>query len=370
MKIGMITGSTGNFRSGIGNYIFNLTGQLKENKNNAITIIGYDNTQCFDDLPKIIPYYPDIRYHSILWGRIISLQKKIFSGFDIVHNPAPFPLLTKPGKHYVSTIHDLIPVLFPEWDLFPRVMSSKLHFPKLIGDSDRIIAVSHNTKRDLMSTYGVPEDKISVIYEGASGSYRELSPLTVAAIRRKYNLSNPFVLFVGTLEPRKNIPTLLKAFSVCKKKIPTLKLVIVGQKGWKYAEIFSTLAHLHLENEVIFLQYVPHEDLPGIFNAADLFVYPSLYEGFGLPPLEAMQCGVPVITSNTSSLPEIVGEGGAMVSPYNVQELADMMSLLLSDDNLRKENIRYGLSRAQMFSWEKCAQQTQKVYDEIDEDKN
>jgi glycosyltransferase involved in cell wall biosynthesis len=370
MKIGMITGNTGNFRSGIGNYIFNLTGQLKENKTNAITIIGYDNTQCFDDLPKIIPYYPDIRYHSILWGRIISLQKKIFSGFDIVHNPAPFPLLTKPGKHYVSTIHDLIPVMFPEWDLFPRVMSSKLHFPKLIGDSDRIIADSYHTKKDIIRFYRVQEQKISVIHLGASKEYKQLDDRIVYAVKTKYHLNFPFVLFVGTLEPRKNIPTLLKAFSICRKKIPALKLVIVGQKGWKYAEIFSTLAHLNLENEVIFLQYVPHEDLPAIYNAADLFVYPSLHEGFGLPPLEAMQCGVPVITSNTSSLPEIVGEGGAMVSPNDVQGLADMMSLMLSDDNLRKENIRYGLSRAQMFSWEKCAQQTQEVYDETGEHKN
>ena len=372
MKIGMITGNTGKFPSGIGNYLFNLTGQLNENKNNAITIIGYDiaQAQTFDNLPIIIPYYPKIRYHSILWGRIISLQKKIFSDFDIVHNPAPFPLLTKPGKCYVSTIHDLIPVIFPEWDLLPRVISSRLFYPKLIHDSDRIIADSNNTKNDIIKYYHVDEQKISVIPLGASGKYKQLDFQIVESVKTKYQLNFPFVLFVGTLEPRKNIPTLLKAFSICKKKISGLKLVIVGQMGWKYAEIFSTLADLDLTKDVIFLYYVPREDLPALYNAAELFVYPSFYEGFGLPPLEAMQCGVPVITSNTSSLPEIVGERGNMVHPTDVCGLADMMYLLLSDDNQRKENIRYGLSRTKMFSWEKCAQQTQEVYDEISEEKN
>jgi glycosyltransferase involved in cell wall biosynthesis len=370
MKIGMITGNTGKFPSGIGNYLFNLTGQLQENKKNAITIIGYGNTQTFNHFPIKIPYYPKIQYHPILWGRIISLQKKIFSDFDIVHNPAPFPLLTKPGKHYVSTIHDLIPVIFPEWDLLPRVISSRLFYPKLIRDSDRIIADSKNTKKDIVNYYHVDEQKISVVPLGASKEYKQLDYPVVESVKTKYHLNFPFVLFVGTLEPRKNIPTLLKAFSICKKKISGLKLVIVGQKGWKYTEIFSTLADFHLANEVIFLYYIPHEDLPALYNAAELFVYPSFYEGFGLPPLEAMQCGVPVITSNTSSLPEIVGERGNMVNPNDVCGLADMMSLLLSDDNLRKENIRYGLSRAKMFSWEKCAQKTQEVYDEIDEDTN
>lgn len=216
-----------------------------------------------------------------------------------------------------------------------------------------------------MKYYNVPEHKIAITYLGASKEYRQLPVEDVQLIRDKYNLKFPFVLFVGNLEPRKNIPTLLKAFSLCKKKIPILKLVIVGQNGWKYAEIFSTLAGLHLENDVIFLQYVPHEDLPAIYNASELFAYPSFYEGFGLPLLEAMQCGVPVITSNTSSLPEIVGERGVMVNPHDIHGLADMMFHLLSDDNFRKENIRYGLSRAQMFSWEKCAQQTQEVYNEV-----
>jgi glycosyltransferase involved in cell wall biosynthesis len=245
------------------------------------------------------------------------------------------------------------------------VISSKLLFPKLIRDSDRIIADSYNTKKDIVNYYGVREEKISVIHLGASRGYRQLENQIVESVRSKYHLNFPFVLFIGTIEPRKNIPVLLKAFSICKKKLPELKLVIVGQKGWKYHAVFTTITNLHLQNDVLFLQYVPHEDLPAIYNAAELFVYPSLYEGFGLPPLEAMQCGVPVITSNTSSLPEIVGERGAMVNPDDIQGLASMMFDLLSDDSLRKENIRYGLSRARLFSWEKCALETQEIYEEV-----
>jgi glycosyltransferase involved in cell wall biosynthesis len=240
-------------------------------------------------------------------------------------------------------------------------------FPKLVHDSDQIIADSFHTKNDIVRYYRVPDQKITVVHLGASEEYRPLDDGVVEPVKRKYGLNFPFALFVGTLEPRKNIPTLLKAFYLCKKKSPVLKLVIVGQNGWKYSKIFSTLANLHLEKEVIFPQYVPHEDLPAIYNAAKLFVYPSLYEGFGLPPLEAMQCGVPVITSDTSSLPEIVGDGGIMVSPYDVQGLAERMSEMVSDDTLRRENIRYGLSRAQLFSWEKCARQTQNVYNMVGE---
>jgi glycosyltransferase involved in cell wall biosynthesis len=265
----------------------------------------------------------------------------------------------------VSTIHDLTPVIFPAWHQIHRVLSSKMLFPKLIRDSDRIIAISHHTKSDIIRYYRVPEQKISVIHHGASDNYRKMDPQIVDLIRQKYHLNNPFALFVGTLEPRKNIPTLLKSFALCKKKNPDLKLVIVGHKGWKYAEVFTTIADLHLEKEIIFLHYVPHEDLPAIYNAAELFVYPSLYEGFGLPPLEAMQCGIPVITSNTSSLPEIIGNGGIMVDPLDIQDLADKMSLLLTDNQSRQDNIRYNLSRCQQFSWEKCARQTAEVYEEI-----
>jgi glycosyltransferase involved in cell wall biosynthesis len=365
MKIGMLIGNTGFTRSGIGNYIDNLTSELEKTSEHEITLIAYDKPSITSDLPVIYPYYPFLIYKTVLWSQMLSLQKGLLKDFDIVHNPGHFSLINKPGRHYICTIHDLTPIISPIWHTRWKYLVSKISFPRIIAHSDRIIVDSFQTKKDLIRCYHVREQNISVIYLGASEEFKPLDIHHVESVKKKYMIDFPFVLFVGNLEPRKNLPTLLKAFSQCKKKIPELKLIIIGQKGWKYAEVFKTIRFLHLEKEVIFLQYVAHEDLPALYNAALLFVYPSLYEGFGLPPLEAMQCGIPVITSNTSSLSEVIGDGGFMVDPLNVSDLADKMLLLLTDDQTRKENIRYNLARCRQFSWEKCAQQTLKVYEEV-----
>jgi len=167
------------------------------------------------------------------------------------------------------------------------------------------------------------------------------------------------------LEKRKNIPTLIKAFYESKRRRTNHKLVIVGKKGWKYDDIFETIDALNLKNEVIFTGYVPKEDLVKFYNTADLFVYPSVYEGFGLPPLEAMACGCPVITSNISSLPEVVGNAGITVNPYDVEELVEAMYRVLNDEDLRKELSKKGLERSKLFSWRKTAEETWKVYEEV-----
>lgn len=361
----MITGDTTSIRSGMGNYIYHLTMQLKNNFPDSLTAIAYEKNATFGDLPAKIPWYPFFTYSFVFWSQFVSLQKKRFEAFDVIHNPAHFPILNKPGKKYICTIHDLTPILFPQWHPRWRSLYHRIAFPRLISNSDRIIADSFQTKKDIIRYYQVPEQKISVIHLGASDEYKPLADGAIKSIRLKYHLESPFILFVGNLEPRKNIPSLMKSFHLCRKKMPNLKLVIVGKKGWMYKEIFTTLDDLHLTNNVLFLDYIPHEDLPALYNAAELFVYVPFYEGFGLPVLEAMQCGTPVITSNMSSLPEIVGDGGIMVDPLDVAGLAEKMTKLLSDDQVRKENIRYNLSRCQQFSWEKCAQQTIEVYKEV-----
>jgi len=363
MKIGMIAGNISNTRSGVGNYIVNLTLELA--KNNNIKIIGFGNNPVFGNLPHITPRYPFGMYITFLWSQVLSLQKGILQEFDIIHNPGHFSLLNKPGKHYICTIHDITQILYPQYHPRWRTMYSRFTIPRLVKYSDKIIAVSLQTKKDLISCYHIPEDKIIVIYEGASKEFKKIDIQTVDAIRRKYNLNDPFILFIGNLEPRKNIPTLIRAFSRCRKQYPDLNLVIAGRKGWMYGEIFTTIRELHLEHSIIFLDYVPHEDLPALYNAASVFVFVPFYEGFGLPVLEAMQCGTPVITTNVSSLPEIVGEGGCMVDPSDVTGLAEKITGLISDETIRAENIRYNLLRCQQFSWEKCAQQTAEVYEEV-----
>jgi glycosyltransferase involved in cell wall biosynthesis len=229
-----------------------------------------------------------------------------------------------------------------------------------------IIAVSENTKKDILNFFPfLEEKKIRVIYEAADDHFTVIQDEKIlAGCRQQYHLPPEFILCVGTLEPRKNLVTLLNAFSNVsqKKDIP---LVITGKKGWKYKEIFKTFSNLRLEKKVFFTGYVYQEDLPALYNLATVFVYPSIYEGFGLPPLEAMQCGCPVITSNVSSLPEIVGDAAIKVNPFSVKALEEAIYKLVSNPELRKDYIHTGLKQAEKFSWDKCAQETFQVYQEV-----
>jgi glycosyltransferase involved in cell wall biosynthesis len=172
------------------------------------------------------------------------------------------------------------------------------------------------------------------------------------------------ILFVGTLEPRKNLATLLKAYALLRKKAQPPRLIIGGARGWHHEQVFSVVEELGLIEDVIFPGYIPREELPLWYNAANLFIYPSLYEGFGLPLLEAMACGTPVITSNISSLPEVVDGAGILVDPSSVEDMAEAMWQVLSDSSLRAEMRRKGLARAREFSWRKTAQRTVEVYEQ------
>lgn len=215
---------------------------------------------------------------------------------------------------------------------------------------------------DIIRYFKIPENKIKVIYLGVDEDYKPLSETEIRKVRQKYHLNYPFILYVGSLISHKNIPTLIKAFYKLKKYGLPHKLVITGKRGWKYKNIFEIISKLNLQKDVVFTGYVQREDLPALYNAADLFVYPSLYEGFGLPPLEAMACGTPVITSNTSSLPEVVGNAGIMVDPYDIDGLAKAMYEVLTNEGLRAELRKRGLERAKMFSWKKTAEETLNVY--------
>jgi glycosyltransferase involved in cell wall biosynthesis len=292
-------------------------------------------------------------------------MKNELKELDIIHNPCQIPTLFNFKQKCIITVYDLTPLLFSETHEKGRVLMHKYLFPLILKKSDKIISISHHTKNDIIKHFKIPEDNIKVIHLAANENYKPLNENEINNIKQKYNLNYPFILYVGTLEPRKNIPTLLKAFYKLKKQGIKHKLVITGKKGWKYKSIFETIEKLNLQKDVIFTGYVPDEDLPALYNAADLFVYPSIYEGFGLPPLEAMQCGTPVITSNTSSLPEVVGDAGIMVNPYDVDELANKMYEVLTNDGLREELSKKGIERAKLFSWKKCAEEHLKVYEEV-----
>jgi glycosyltransferase involved in cell wall biosynthesis len=368
MKIGLITSAIDGNRAGIAMYIYNLVSNLTViDKANEYTLVHHYKTQ--DDIYQanrelIIPY-PKIPLQKTIGENLFLPLKLRKYDFDIVHELSQkSSFVVNLSAKRILTIHDLTPLLFPQTHSKFVVFLHRYLLPRASKNADKIIAASVNTKRDIIKHLKVPEDKIEVIYYGRDERFIVLSEKEVEEARAKYDLPQRYILSVCTLEPRKNMPTLIKAYHKLRGKGIEHKLVVVGAKGWKYSRIFQTVRELGLENDITFLGYVSNQDLPGIYNLADLFVFPSLYEGFGLPPLEAMACGCPVITSNTSSLPEVVGDAAIMTDPYNVDEIANAMYEVLTNQALRKEMLEKGLNRAKTFSWDKAARETMKVYNE------
>jgi glycosyltransferase involved in cell wall biosynthesis len=280
-------------------------------------------------------------------------------GADLVHCPAFVGPLVAPCP-LVITVHDLSFIRFPE--LFRP--ANRLYLTVMTRLSarrvQRLIAVSAHTAAETTRLLNVPPERIDVVYHGVEPNFHPLPADEIAAFCRRKKLPERFVLFVGTLEPRKNLVRLVEAFA--RVRDGQVGLVLAGGKGWLYDELFAQVESLGLNEKVIFAGYVPNEELPLWYNAATLLAYPSLYEGFGLPVLEAQACGTPVLTSNVSSLPEAAGDAALMVDPYDVEALAEGLNRLLTDDTLVQELRKRGLAHARQFSWPHAAQETTRVY--------
>ena len=230
--------------------------------------------------------------------------------------------------------------------------------------ANRIIVISESTRRDLVSMFGVSADRVSVIYCGIDPAFTSSQdPSEIDAFRARHHLPEQFVLHVGTIEPRKNIARLVRAFARAQRaaRLPH-RLVLIGARGWKYAEVDQVIEQENMKDEVVFTGYVPQDELPLWHRAADLFVYPSLYEGFGLPPLDAMASGTPVVVSNASSLPEVVGDAALLVAPEDEAALADAIVRALTDRARREQMTARGLAQAAKFSWARAARETTEVY--------
>jgi glycosyltransferase involved in cell wall biosynthesis len=228
-----------------------------------------------------------------------------------------------------------------------------------------VIAISESGRRDLLRHYAIDPAKVRVIYGGVNPSFRPALPAASAETRARYGLPGHYILSVGTIEPRKNLSRLLEAYRTLLDRGMEMGLVIAGKRGWRSEEFFARLDQLGLEPRVILLNNVPDADLPALYGTADLFVFPSLYEGFGLPPLEAMACGTPVIVSNTSSLPEVVGEAGITVDPLDTGSLASAIEGVLTDPDLGRQLRTEGPARAACFTWQASARATRRVYEEV-----
>lgn len=284
---------------------------------------------------------------------------------DVFHSPDFIPP-RKTRAASVITVHDLAFLLYPR---FLTTASARYYgqVDPASRSASHIIAVSQSTKRDVTRLLGVPNEKVTVIYEAAHPLFRPVDKsLAKAHVKAKYGIEGDFILFVSTLEPRKNLPTLLAAYHrlITSYKNQT-ELVIAGHKGWLTQEVDQTIDKYHLRERVCFLGSVDNESLASLYNAARVFALPSFYEGFGLPPLEAMACGTPVIVSNTSSLPEVVGDAGVLVDPNDVEAWSAALARVLSDPELHAEMSEKGKRRASLFSWERAARDTLSVYRKV-----
>jgi glycosyltransferase involved in cell wall biosynthesis len=266
----------------------------------------------------------------------------------------------------VVSVHDIIYALMPEtFSPRDRLMLSSL-VPFSMRRAAAVITLSENSRRDILARYNLPPDRVVAIHLAAANRFRPASAAEVERVRRKYSIPEAFILAVGNLQKRKNLLRLIEAFVQTKQAHPLPhKLVLVGRQHWGHQAILASVREKRMEDQVIFTGYVPDEDLPALYTAADLFVYPSLYEGFGVPVLEAMACGTPVITSNTSSLPEIAGQAALLVAPYNVPDIAEAISTVLLNNDLQHTLRTRGLEQARRFSWTETARQTLAVYEQV-----
>lgn len=308
------------------------------------------------------------RKHHRFWEQYyipdILKNKKV----DLYHVPQNgIGLSQNKNSLYVATIHDLIPYVMPETVGRGYLTKFISQMPQIVSSIDKIITVSEWSKKDIMRIFGVPEEKVKVTYLAADDMFVPMDKVTSQKhIQENYNIDKDFILYLGGFSPRKNVKSILVAFSrIYKDLSKNYKIVIIGSAKDDHQFLTKLAQSLGIGDNVFFTGYVPYEDLPYFYNAADVFVYPSLYEGFGLPTLEAMCCGTPTITSNVSSIPEVVGDGALMINPFDTEELSKAMAEVIENNSLKADLISRGFERSENFKWEKTAYETLKAYEEV-----
>ncbi len=355
-------------KTGFGNYALNLLKEIAEiDSINKFTIylneefdVGRIGSNTNFEY-KVIKRQPEIYKHLSIPSDLLLSGRRI----DFFHFLYNAPSLWMPCP-FVVTVHDVSFKHVPNMISIKDRWSLNIQFHLRLRKAKKIITVSQNSKDDIIKYYGIPEHKIVVIYEGVDSSFRVISDREEKrAIAIKYNLPDKFILYVGTYLPHKNLETLLYAYHDLKqhRKI-SHALVFAGKKARNFEAISNLISNLDLTDDVKTIGFVPEEDLPCLYNLADVFVFPSLYEGFGLPLLEAMACGTPVLASDASCLPEIGGDGALYFSPRNKNEIAEKIYALLSNGTMRTELIERGCNRSQLFSWRRMTDNTLQVYED------
>jgi glycosyltransferase involved in cell wall biosynthesis len=288
---------------------------------------------------------------------------------DVVHDPfgvSPFfvPRRLAPFGR-VLTLHDMVPFVYPETHARLTNLLFRRYIPRSLRFVDQIITDSESSQRDIVRFLRFPSERVTAIPIGVASRFAPAGADECHRVRQRLGLPGDYILTVGSLSPRKNLETLFAAFKELRRRGRPHPLVVVGPTAWKSAGIFRQLRTLGIESDVLLTGFVSDDDLPALYSGAAAFAFPSLYEGFGLPPLEAMACGTPVVTSNNSSLPEVVGDAGLLVDPLDVEALASALDRLLTDPELSSRLIRRGIARSKTFTWERTARAHSCIYRDV-----
>lgn len=359
------------FMSGIGRYIENVLARLPKLIGDSHLVLAGDAKQICGFLDKQPGLRDIVTEVTNFRASIYSISEHVYGSLllhtygektDLVHFPHYSVPWMLPGNSVV-TVHDLIHFRFPEYYSTAKLRLAKSVLRNAVKKAGRVIADSQATASDLVQMFPELTEKVRVVHLGVSGVFCPKPAAVVDEFKRKYGLGR-YLLYVGNRKPHKNLGRLLKAYARLKREIPSLQLVIVGKRFSDQDEVTNLIAELKLSN-VIELEQTTDDELLHLYCGAEALVLPSLYEGFGLPALEAMACGVPVVVSNTSSLPEVVGEAGVYIDPYEVEDIASGIYRVLTDDDLHRHLREKGLAHARVFTWEKLAQQTLEVYHEV-----
>jgi len=314
---------------------------------------------------KNFPFSQYNKYLPFAYSHMLISAYLVKEGLDLFHSPISSLPLTYPKKSII-TVHDLAIYKNPAW--FPsQIFSTKLLVPQSLRKADKIIAVSESTKKDLKQIFNIPAKKIKVIYEGATVEKISVKNKGVDTLKR-FKLWPKFILFVGTLTPRKNIVNLIRAYKHLLTMEPGFteyQLVLAGAKGYQNDKVFDEIKEQKLKKQIRYLGYITHNQKMELIKRATCFVFPSSYEGFGLPVAEAMALGTPVITSKASSLPEVAGKAALLVDPEHDHEIAKALKKVLSDKKVQARMIEKGKKQAKLFLWEKSAKETIQVYNSL-----
>jgi glycosyltransferase involved in cell wall biosynthesis len=361
--------------AGIGQYVRSLVdAMLAQDTSNQYTLItsGRPTQECSFPVAHNVHGrsvgIPD-RYLNILWYRWrVPLYANYFTGPADIYHGLDFGLPPLKGKvRKVVTVYDLAFLEHPETAVPSLAAYLNKVVPEAVAAADVVAAISYATKQALITHYKAPPEKITVIPCGVGPQFQCITDQTrLEETRRKFELQHPFIFSVGTLEPRKNHLGLIKAFYEAQKsrKGPAM-LAIAGGKGWMYEETQRLIAELKLENKVRFLGRVSESELITLYSLADIFAFPSFFEGFGIPPLEAMACGTPVITSNTSSLPEVAGDAALLVDPHDIHAIAQAITEVMENETLQEDLRQKGYAQVQRYTWSQAASKMLSVYQQL-----